>query len=420
MIRRKSRLLLTTALGAGFVVGWAGLQGIQTAQAAEKTLDVGITLPLTGADAEGATRIKDGAVMAFEEANAKHEVPGYTFNTVVLDNGTPTAGQYDLAQAATNAKKLVSDPNAVANVGPMMSGSGKAMSPIFSEGDFATITPSSTNPDITDPKFAGEYRPKGQAVYFRTVTTDTYQGPEMANFYKKDLHVKSVYVLDDSGAYGVGMSNLFEKEAKKVGIKVLGHDELNPQEADYTVILTKIKALHPDAIYFGGVSQAGVKLMKQAYDVIPNVIKGGGDGVYSPDMLKGGGFPAAQGWYATIASPHVLDESAVKGWVARFTKRFGTQPDDYAITAYDAGVVIVDAARDLAKSGKPINHETMRNEIQREHVKTLQGEIAFDNNGDMLDKVVSVFQIRHDPKYPAGDILHQFHYIGVAPETAVS
>jgi len=47
-------------------------------------------------------------------------------------------------------------------------------------------------------------------------------------------------------------------------------------------------------------------------------------------------------------------------------------------------------------------------------------EGVFDDNGDMLDKVASVFQIRHDPKYADGDILHQFHYMGTAPQAAVS
>jgi 2-oxoglutarate-Fe(II)-dependent oxygenase superfamily protein len=65
---------------------------------------------------------------------------------VQLDDGTATAGQYDPAQAATNARKMVSDKEVVAAIGPQMSGSGKAMSPILSQGDLATITPSSTNP----------------------------------------------------------------------------------------------------------------------------------------------------------------------------------------------------------------------------------------------------------------------------------
>jgi len=265
--------------GAITVAAIAAVGGGATALADQKVVKIGISLPFTGADAEDATLIKNGILIAFDEANAAGGVAGYQIVPVIYDDGTATAGQYDPAQAATNTKKLVSDPLVVAMLGPEMSGSGKAMSPILSEADMATITPSSTNPDITDPKMAAQFRPKGKAVYFRTVTTDAYQGPNMANFYKAKLHVKTVYILDDSGAYGVGLANAFENQAKKIGIQVLGHDQLDPKEADYTTALTKIKALNPDALYYGGVAQAGVKLAKQASETIPNMIKGGGDGV---------------------------------------------------------------------------------------------------------------------------------------------
>ena len=187
-----------------------------------------------------------------------------------------------------------------------MSGAGKAMAPILSQGDLAIITPSSTNPDISNPKFAEQYRPAGKPIYFRTVATDAYQGPYMANYYADNLHVKSVYILDDSGAYGVGLADAFEAQAKKKGMKVLGRDRLDPKAADYTPILTKIKALNPDALYYGGVLQAGVKLAKQAYDIIPKIIKGGGDGVQGPEMLTAVGYPANQGWYldGRLAAPH--------------------------------------------------------------------------------------------------------------------
>src|SRR5262249_23605487 len=247
--------------------------------AADMVVKIGITLPLTGADADDANRIKYGAQLAIEEANAKGGVAGYKIETVIYDSGTATAGQYDPAQAATNTKKLVSDPAVVANVGPQMSGEGKAMTPILSEADLATITPSSTNPDITDPAFAAQFKPKGRPIYFRTVTTDAFPGPNRANFFAQTLHVKTIYMLDDSGAYGVGIADAFQKQAEKNGIKVLGRDQLNPKEADYTTILTKIKALNPDALYYGGVAQAGVKLAKQAYDVVPDMLKGGGEGV---------------------------------------------------------------------------------------------------------------------------------------------
>jgi branched-chain amino acid transport system substrate-binding protein len=409
--------MIGAALSLVLMVTLISLGSLPRGMAQMKSLTIGITLPLTGADAEDAALIEDGAVLAIEEANAKGGVAGYHINTMILDNGTATAGQYDPAQAATNTKKLVADMGVVANVGPQMSGSGKAMSGILSQGDLATITPSSTNPDITNPKFASQYRPNGKAVYFRTVTTDAFQGPNMANYYAEKLNVKSVYVLDDGGAYGVGIADSFQQRAQEKGIKILGRDQLNPKEADYTTVLTKIKAMNPDALYYGGVEQAGVKLAKQAYDVIPKMIKGGGDGVYSATILSGGGFPAVEGWYATIAGVHLLDNPEVQPWIQRFAKRFGKQPGDYSITAYDAALVILDAIRRVAATGAVPDRHNIRDAIQATHLQTMQGTIAFDQNGDLTEKVISVFQIRHDTMYKDDDILHQFKYIGVAPQT---
>ena len=388
------------------------------AQSADKSVTVGINLPLTGADAHDAELIKDGAMLAIDDVNAKGGVAGYKINVMVLDDGTATAGQYDPAQAATNARKMVGDTSVVAAIGPQMSGSGKAMSPILSQGNLAIITPASTNPDITDPKFAGQYRPAGKAVYFRTVTTDAFQGPNMANYFADTLHVKSVYVLDDSGAYGVGLADAFQKQAEKRGIKVLGRDQLNPKEADYTTVLTKINSLHPDALYYGGVAQAGVKVVKQSYDIMPSMIKSGGDGVYGAEILKAAGFPAAEGWYATIAAPNVLENPDAKPFVEAFVKKYGMQPDNYSITAYDAALVILDAIKTVAATGKQVDRAAVRDAIQASHTKTLQGEVSFDQNGDVASRVVSVFKITKDAKFPLDDVLHQYKYMGVAPQAS--
>jgi branched-chain amino acid transport system substrate-binding protein len=412
MLSRRSLIihLSTTAM--------AGAWAVHAGSAADKTVKIGINLPFTGADAHDAELIKDGALLAIDEANAQGGAAGYKLEILLLDDGTATAGQYDPAQAATNARKMVADRDVVAAIGPQMSGSGKAMSPILSQGDLATITPSSTNPDITDPKFAGQYRPKGKAIYFRTVTTDAFQGPNMANYYADVLKVKSVYVLDDSGAYGVGIADTFQAQAEKRGIKVLGRDQLNPKETDYTTTLTKIKSLNPDALYYGGVAQAGVKLVKQSYDVVPKMIKGGGDGMYGAEILRGAGFPAAEGWYATIAAPDILENPDATPVIERFSKKYGQQPENYSITAYDAALVIIDAVKRVAASGKEVTRDAVRDAIQTARVKTLQGEITFDENGDLRNREISVFRIVKNDKYPLDDVLHQYKYLGVAPQSS--
>jgi branched-chain amino acid transport system substrate-binding protein len=386
--------------------------------AADKTITIGINLPLTGADAHDAELIKDGAMLALDEANAQGGVAGYKINVTVLDDGTATAGQYDPAQAATNARKMVSDNSVVAAIGPQMSGSGKAMAPILSQGNLAIVTPSSTNPDITDPKFAGQYRPAGKAIYFRTVTTDAFQGPNMANYFIDTLKVKSVYVLDDSGAYGVGIADAFQRQAEKRALKVLGRDQLNPKEADYTTVLTKIKSLNPDSLYYGGVAQAGVKVVKQSYDIMPKIIRAGGDGLYGAEILKGAGFPSAEGLYATIAAPNLLENPDAKPWVERFVKKYGQQPENYSITAYDAALVILDAVKRVAESGKEVNRGNVRDAIQTSKAKTLQGVVSFDDNGDITNREVSVFQIKKDDQHPLDSVLHQYKYLGVAPQSS--
>jgi branched-chain amino acid transport system substrate-binding protein len=410
MITRRAAAQLIASAAAAAAIGHT-----EAARAANQVVKVGVNLSLTGADAHSAKLMLDGAQLAFDQANQSHAVPGYTFEAVSFDDATATAGQYDPVQAATNARKMVGDKQMIAAIGPQMSGAGKAMAPILSQGDLAIITPSSTNPDITDPKFAQQYRPAGKPIYFRTVTTDAFQGPNMANFLANKLHVKTVYILDDSGAYGVGMADAFQRQAEKDGIKVLGRDRLDPKAADYTAVLTKIKSLNPEALYYGGVGQAGVKLAKQAYDIIPNVIKAGGDGVFGPEMLTAAGFPAAEGWYATIASPHLTDNTKAEKFVQAFKAKFGESPEDYSITSYDAASVIIDAVKRLVAEHKPVNHSTVRDAIQNSQVQTIQGVIAFDQNGDIKDRTVSVFQIKKDSSKPLDDVTAQYHYIGVAP-----
>ena len=404
------------------VAGWivaASAVGADSALAADKILKIGLDFSFTGADAENAQRIANGAIMAFDEANAAKAVKGYTFQVVKHDDATATAGQYDPAQAATNARIMVSDKAYVAALGPQMSGAGKAMAPILSQGDLATITPASTNPDITDPKFAAQYRPAGKPIYFRTVATDAFQGPNMANYMAGTLKVKSVYILDDSGAYGVGLADAFQAQAEKIGMKVVGRDRLDPKAADYASILTKIKSMDPQALYYGGVGQAGVKLAKQAYDIIPNMVKAGGDGMQSVDLLKGAGFPAVEGWYATVASPHVTADPKAKSFSDKYFAKFKTRPDDYTITNYVAAQVIIAAAKSIEATGKPITRKDMRDAIQKTKLPdSLLGPIAFDANGDLENKVISVFQITKDDGKPLDDPDAQYKYVGVAPMTA--
>jgi branched-chain amino acid transport system substrate-binding protein len=228
----------------------------------------------------------------------------------------------------------------------------------------------------------------------------------MANYAAEVLGIHSVYILDDTGAYGEGVANSFEQQALAKGLTVLGHDKLDPKESDYTTVLTKIAAMNPEGLYYGGVQQAGVKLAKQAADVMPNIPKMGGDGMYSTSFPNDAGF-ASENWYATIAAPDTIDEPQAQEWVAQYQAKYGKLPQDYALTAYDGVLVVADTVERLVKDGMPINRTNVRDYAQQTNLQTLQGVISFDENGDLKDKIISVFQIK-DGRY---------QYVGAAPQT---
>jgi branched-chain amino acid transport system substrate-binding protein len=358
----------------------------------------------------------NGGLLGISQANDANALPGYTLRLLVLNDATPTAAQYDPAQAAINARKMVATESLLASSGPEMSGSAKAMTPILSEGKLPTITPAATNPDLTNPQFAAQYMPGGKPVFFRTVTTGAFQGPNMANFYAETLKVKSVYIINDSGAYGVGIDDAFQKQAVAKGIKVLGRDRLDPTAADYIPVLTKIRALGAESLYYGGDSGVGVRFVKEPYAIIPKIPKGAGDGLYSPDVTTGAGFLAANGWYVTNASPHVTDDPKLTNWVNAYTSKFNDTPDDYSITSYDGVLVILAALKKVTAAGETPGRETLRAAVASSTVPTLQGPVSFDKYGDITQRIVSVVKITYDANVPAKDAIHQFAYIGVAPQ----
>jgi branched-chain amino acid transport system substrate-binding protein len=400
---------------AALVLGLPAAVGMPaTGHAADtKTITIGMDFALTGAEAEEATVELDGAQLAIEEANANHTVPGYDLRTIVLNDATATAAGYDPAQAATNARTLTQNSSVVAIVGPIDSGSAKAMLPILSQAGLAMVAGSTTSPDLTDPKFAPQMRQHGVTlVFFRTCGNEAFVQPGMVNFFFGQHNVRSAYIVDDGGAGGAGIADAFQAAAGKKGIKVLGRDTLDSKASDYSPILTRIKVLAPDLLEYGGISLAGIKLAKQAYDILPNTtLRADASGIYEGDFLTGAGFPAAEGWYATSAAPHIFDTPAGEAWQRRYIERWHKQPSDYALTTYDAAVVVIDAIARAEKSGQPLNRANVRAAIEATNIQTLQGPISFDKNGDLQHPVISIFQVTHNTEYPEAD-LRQFKYVG--------
>ncbi len=391
----------------------AGFAGLRASDAQTKSVKIGITLPLTGADAEDALLIKNGAMMAIDEANAKGGVAGYKFEVVVYDSGTATAGQYDPAQAATNAKNgLRQGGGRRCRPADERRRQGDDADPERGEPrhDHALLDQSRHHQPEDSPRSSGRRARRSTSARSRPTPSRARTWPIST---PETLKVKSVYILDDSGAYGVGMADSFQKQAEKKGIKVLGRDRLDPKAADYTAILTKIKALNPDALYYGGVARRASSSPSRPMTSFRTMIKGGGDGVQGGSFLTGAGFPAVEGWYATIASPHLTDGTKaaavrqdVQGDATAWRRTTTPSPP------MTRALVIIDAIKRVAASGKPVTRDNGARRHPDAKVPTIQGVVSFDANGDLKDRTVSVFQIKQDTEVTPDDD------VGAVPATS--
>jgi len=112
----------------------------------------------------------------------------------------------------------------------------------------------------------------------------------------------------------------------------------------------------------------------------------------------------------------MMEDAKLKPFVAKFVAKYGSQPSDYSITAYDAALVALNAIERVAKKDKTVTRAAVHEAIQSTRLETLQGMISFDANGDLSNRIVSIFQVQHNPAFPPDDIVHQYKYIGAAPQ----
>ena len=134
----------------------------------------------------------------------------------------------------------------------------------------------------------------------------------------------------------MGIADSFERRAKELKMEVLGRDRLDPKEADYKTILTKIKGLNPDAIYYGGVQQAAVKLARQLHEVMPKVHKLGSDGIYDLAFPEQSSKEAARAGGRRTPRPTCSPTRRRAEWINSYKSKFKREPTNYSITAYNA------------------------------------------------------------------------------------
>jgi len=359
-------------------------------------IKIGIDLPVSGADASTGIPARNGAVQAIEEADEKGAPAGFTFAAYDLDDAVQ--GVHDPAQGAQNTRVFVSDPAVLAMIGPFNSSVARAEIPITNDAGLAEISASATNPSLTQGAAAAQLRTSHPDVnnFFRVCTTDDRQGAAGAQFARK-LGLKKAFIVDDNETYGKGLADVFEAQFKALGGTVLGHEHLTKGQTDFKALLTKVKALGPDLVYYGGTTATGGGLLrKQMPDAgLASVAYLGGDGISDAEFVKVAG-DTANGAYFSVAAPETSKLPSAAAFVSAYKKRWGSDVGPYSANAYSAASIEIAAIeKALVADGNkmPTRAEVLKNVAATTNFPSPIGPIGFDKNGDTTNPILSIYRV---------------------------
>ena len=337
---------------------------------------VGFVAPLTGDQAPHGLDMLQGAKMAIAHAEAQGPIlPGHRAELVALDD------QRNPTQAVAAAKKLVADPDVIAVVGHLNSSCTMPASAIYHQARLLQITPISSNPQISR---------QGFDTFYRTCVTDDLQGPAAALFAVRELRAKRIFILDDMTTYGRGLANEFEKKLRQLSVEVLGHEGITQGDKDFTPVLTKIKSLAPDLLYFAGMFPEGALLIKQRKDLGLNAAFMGSDGQFDPVLIDLATPEAAEGVYLTTIGSDIHQVPSARAFVDEYERRFGPI-GAYSAYAYEATSLAIWAIR---KAGTKDRAAVLAAMKTLKDYPGLFGPENFDAKGDTLIRDVGIFTIK--------------------------
>ncbi len=331
---------------------------------ASDTIKIGLAAPLTGASAQDGESIKNGVQLAIDEVNAKGGIKGKKVALVVQDDKT------DPKEAAIVANKLAEDKSVLAVVGHFNSSATLAGAPVYNKAGVVEISPGSSSPAVTK---AGDYT-------FRVITTDAFQGEVVAKWAINDLKFKKIAIIYENSDYGKGLSDVFAKEAKKLGATIVSNDSyLLGETKDFSAILTKVKSQAPDMIFIGGLYNETALIAKQAHNMNLNAPIMGVDAIYSNALIDLGK-KDVEGIMLIGFFHEGTDNPVAQAFIKAYKEKYKQSPATYAAYGYDAAKIVLEC---IDKAGA--DRKAIRDYMAKmKDFKGATGINTFDANGDVM------------------------------------
>jgi ABC-type branched-subunit amino acid transport system substrate-binding protein len=364
---------MALALLASVMVGCGGQQ-----TATEEQVKFGVVLSMSGALGPMGIKMADAAKLAVEEINAAGGVNGKQVQLFIEDDAT------DPAQCMSAVKKLVEVNGVQFMIAGMTSGAAKAIGPYLAERQALAISPSATSPDLTGQPW--------RDFFFRTTPSDAYQGRAMAQL-ALDSGLKRLVVFTMDNPYGAGLGGVARDALVEGGAEVVAFIKYDPAKLDYRSELTQIRGLNPDGVIHVGYNDDGIVVYQQALALGLDTIQWiGCDGVYGTGMFRteaSATFMANAVIGTRPAAPEGVSEH--EAFVAAFRAKYGTDPEVFCDTTYDA-VKLWAAAVSHAGSEDPVAVRDALREIGKNY-QGASGTITFDEGGDRITGLYEIWEV---------------------------
>jgi len=345
---------------------------------------------------QGSSRFQTEQIVAairYELDQRSWKAGDYNIGFQSCDDATAQAGKWDSGKCSSNANAYAGNDKVIGVIGTFNSGCAAIEIPVLNQapdGGIAMVSPANTYPCLTvnlpggcDSTEPDKYYPSGSRNYVRVVAHDAYQGAAVAEFMQAQ-GIKSVYILNDKEAYGLGVATTTRKASESVGIKVAGFEAWDPNASSYEALFRKIDGTGADAVFLGGlIDENGAQVIKDKVAVL-----GPNDGkvkLFVPD-----GFTtqqtideapeAAPGMFLSVAGVPI-DKFEGKG--AEFAEAFkprlgGKNIDPYAIYGAQAAELILNAIGESDGSRADVISKMFAQKINDGYL----GTFSINENGD--------------------------------------
>jgi len=334
--------------------------GLAWAGAASADVKMGVAGPVTGPNASFGAQLTQGVGQAAEDFNKSGGILGQKISVETGDDVS------DPKQGVSVANKFVGDGVKFV-VGHFNSGVTIPASEVYADNGVLFITPSATNPKVTDRKLWDA---------FRTCGRDDQQGKLWADLALGKLKDKKIAILHDKTPYGQGLADAAKGFMNAGGKKEVLYEGVNPGEKDYSAVVSKIKASGADYLMWGGLHTEGGLIVRQMRDQGMNTVMISGDGITDDEFAQIGG-PGVEGTLMSFG-PEPRNNPNAKDVIAEF-KAKNYDPQGYTLYSYAAMQIFKEAA-EATKSLDPKKMAAYMHEGKPFH--TVLGDIAYDKKGD--------------------------------------